>query len=322
MKRIFVLLTLVSELSVKAQFAPSVGQPGTTAIYKDSSVFVAWATACSVQRGHQDMSNTSLGYANVGDSSMATGVPGPGIVSLGDNGQATLFFNSGITDGPGFDFAVFENSFSDDFLELAFVEVSNDGVNFFRFPATSNTQDTFQTNSFGPTDATRINNLAGKYRGGYGTPFDLNDLAGTAGLDINAVSAVRIVDVVGSINPLYATYDSQGHKVNDPWPTGFGSSGFDLDAVGVIHTVPLGIKTENEISFTVFPNPAQTHITVQLSNTAYSTIGIKNVLGQTVYHNLDPQQKTIIDINDLQKGLYFVEVISGSKKSIQKILVQ
>ena len=40
---------------------------------------------------------------------------------------------------------------------------------------------------------------------------------------------------VGSINPLYATYDSLGNMVNDPWPTNGASSGCDLDAVGVIN---------------------------------------------------------------------------------------
>jgi hypothetical protein len=33
----------------------------------------------------------------------------------------------------------------------------------------------------------------------------------------------------------YASYDSQGHQINDPWPTNFPTGGFDLDAVGVIN---------------------------------------------------------------------------------------
>jgi len=59
----------------------------------------------------------------------------------------------------GFDFAVFENSFNDSFLELAFVEVSSDGINFVRFPATSNTQTDVQITGFGTIDPTYINNL-------------------------------------------------------------------------------------------------------------------------------------------------------------------
>src|SRR5262249_13856862 len=71
------------------------------------------------------------------------------------------------------------------------------------------------------------------------TPFDLAELAGTSPLlDVNNVQFVRLLDVVGTINPQYATLDGQGNIVNDPWPTAFGSSGFDLDAVGVINQVP------------------------------------------------------------------------------------
>ena len=33
----------------------------------------------------------------------------------------------------------------------------------------------------------------------------------------------------------YSRCDSQGHQINDPWPTNFPTGGFDLDAVGVIN---------------------------------------------------------------------------------------
>jgi hypothetical protein len=160
-----------------------------------------------------------------------------GVVSLGDGGIATLTFSAAIFNGEGFDFAIFENSFSDDFLELAHVEVSSDGINFFRFPSVSLSPSDVQVESFGLLDATQIYNLAGKYRLFYGTPFDLQDLANELGLDINSMTHVRIIDVVGSILPEFATYDSQGNIINDPWPTPFPTSGFDLDAVGVIHQV-------------------------------------------------------------------------------------
>lgn len=55
------------------------------------------------------------------------------------------------------------------------------------------------------------------------------------GLNLNSVTHIRIVDVVGSIDPLYATRDSLNRVINDPWPTFFETGGFDLDAVGVIH---------------------------------------------------------------------------------------
>ena len=229
----FLILICISGF---AQFAPPAGQIGTTAIYKDSSAFVGWATGCSITRGFQDISNPALGYASVGDSSMVLGIAGAnGVVSLGDGGSAIVTFDNPIKNGPGWDFAIFENSFSDTFLELAFVEVSSNGVNFYRFPATSNTQDTVQVDGFSSVDATKINNLAGKYRASYGTPFDLEELANQPGLNIINVTHVKIIDAVGCIQNAYARYDQNGHKINDPWNTPFASSGFDLDAVGVIH---------------------------------------------------------------------------------------
>ena len=57
-------------------------------------------------------------------------------------------------------------------------------------------------------------------------------------LDVNNIRYVKVTDVVGDIDPTYATHDSLGNIINDPWPTPFTSSGFDLDAVGVINTVP------------------------------------------------------------------------------------
>ena len=78
----------------------------------------------------------------------------------------------------------------------------------------------------------------------YGTPFDLQELADTPGLDVNNITYVRIIDVVGSLDSQYASHDLKGHRVNDPWPTPFASCGFDLDAVGAINAkVPGAIKS-------------------------------------------------------------------------------
>jgi hypothetical protein len=107
---------MTAGLNTFAQFAPPVDQAGTTAIYKDSSAFVGWATSCKVIRGPQDISTPGTGYANVGDSASAFGIAGTtGIVSLGDGGQAILQFASPIIDLPGFDLAVFENGFDNTF---------------------------------------------------------------------------------------------------------------------------------------------------------------------------------------------------------------
>ena len=220
-------------------FCGAVGTEGCDAIKADSSAFVAWATGITVVRGPRDISNPNSQPATTGVDSNALGMPTlsntSDVVCLGDGGMATLTFARPIRNGEGPDFAVFENSFGDSFLELAFVEVSSDGERFVRFPATSLTPTDVQTDTYGSTDPTMINNLAGKYRIGYGTPFDLEELRDSTGIDIDSIVYVRVIDVVGSVDSQYATYDAFGHMVNDPWPTPFPAGGFDLTGVGVIH---------------------------------------------------------------------------------------
>ena len=222
--------------SAHAQFA-------STGISASDPSFTGWATGVSnLTRGPMNIANPSLGLASYGSSSDALGAPDGSVVSLGDGGSITLTFDKPIMNGAGADFAVFENGFLSSglvFAELGFVEVSSNGTDFFRFAATSLTQTASQVAAFGTLDPTKIHNLAGQFPANQGTPFDLDELTGVSPLlDVNAVSFVRVVDVVGSLNDAYATYDSLGNKINDPWSTPFASSGFDLDAIGVIHAVP------------------------------------------------------------------------------------
>ena len=328
-KTLVSLVLLIAVHIVSAQFAPPVGQPGTTAISKDSSVFLNWASACSVNRGYQDISDTTLGFASVGDSSLATGPAGiNGVVSLGDGGAAIIHCPFTIKNGPGFDFAVFENSFSDDYLELAFVEVSSDGINFFRFPATSNTQDTVQVGPFDLLNATKLNNLAGKYRANYGTPFDLQELSGVNGLDITNVTHVKIIDVVGSISEFYSSTELNGKKVNDPWPTPFPSSGFDLDAVGVIHqNSQIGFAEPNidMPAFNCFVNESSLHITGVSPENLNGTFYLYDVSGRMVKsEQFKFSRNEIFNLNfsvDVQKGIYFVVVESEKGARTKKIII-
>ncbi len=255
----FLLLTSFPALFAQGQFPPAAGQTGSTAIARDSAIIQSWASGIELVRGYIQISDTSIyssgsNKATFGHSSNALGVAegnSTEVVSLGDGGMATLTFDRLIVDGPGADFAVYENSFGDTFLELAFVEVSSDGINFSRFPSVSLTQSETQIGPWDEIDPTQIHNLAGKYRQGFGTPFDLSDLEYNPLVDVNAIRFVRIIDVVGSINPEYASIDSQGNIINDPYPTPFNSGGFDLDGVAVINcNVPNTVLNFTELPLT------------------------------------------------------------------------
>ena len=226
----------------------------TVAISKDSASFVGWATGYLTPQ-----------YGSNVDDSWKTPENALGkvtgdvynIVCLGDGGSITLTFANGIANGDGADFAVFENSFNEGFLELGYVEVSSDGVHFVRFP-----NFYLGETKLGPFDNTNypymFYNLASKYDKDYGHGFDLAELEYAYNyalatdisessfsaeytahitenfqyLDLNNIGFVKIVDIIGDGN--HGFVDSSGYDIYDP-SNCVGSAGFDLQGVGVIH---------------------------------------------------------------------------------------
>jgi PKD repeat protein len=211
--------------------------------------FVAWASTVmdyspADQSIHEIFANPNKALGPVTGNNFD-------IVSLGDLYQAqidsgelpgslTVGFAVPIADGEGPDLAVFENGFmsgSKLFAELAYVEVSTDGITFARFPSISLNTDT--VGGYGGSDPTNLYNLAGKHVNAYddswGTPFDLSTLAQASevlagSVDLNDINYVRIVDIPGSGD----FKDSQGNPIYDAWIT-TGSGGIDVEAIGVIN---------------------------------------------------------------------------------------
>ena len=321
MKNYFVIGLMIFSLSLFSQggFSPGVGELGCTGIHKDSSIIKSWANTCKVIRGYQNILNKNLGKTSVGDSSKAIGIADNIVVSLGDRGEATLQFDGELFDGPGPDFAVFENGFDNYFLELAFVEVSSDGVNFFRFPSQSLTDNSNQVRSFDSLDATNLHNLAGKYSLFYGVPFDLADLNGTQGLDISKVTHVKIIDVVGSIRDSVASRDVNGRKINDPFPTAFPSGGFDLDAVAAIHIKPTGIQVQNIQKLSVYPNPS--HGFIKFEKSFYNAnLQVFDLNGRLIEEQIFSGNS--IDLNEIVSSLYFIKISTASSVFQTKIFIE
>ena len=251
----------------------------------------------------------------IGAATEATG----DVVSLGDYGIAVLTFDIPIQNGDGYDFAVFENSLNNTFLEMAFVEVSSDGVNYFRFPCVSNSPTDVQVDNGGSVDPTLVHNLAGKYRAGWGTPFDLEELAGTEGLDVNNITHIRLVDVVGCVDARYATRDSHGHIINDPYPTPFHSSGFDLDGVAVMNGWrPDGVEENTMVNhtLTVYPNPC--HSTLTLNTEAHDVVMLFNMQGALLLREVATDSQTTLNMRDLPSGMYIVRCGSQCAKVVKR----
>jgi hypothetical protein len=299
-----------------AQYAPQAGITGSTAIPAGSSMFTAWATGCTITRGYLDIAQSAMGFVSSGDSSMGVGTVDHSVVSLGDSGTAVLSFAAPIYNGPGADFAVFENGFQNPadieeaFLDLAFVEVSSDGVSYFRFPSASETPLDTQIAGAGMyMNARKINNLAGKYVSNYGTPFDLSELSGLPGLDVDHIVSVRLVDVIGTIGAL-ASYDAAGKKINDPYPSPFPTGGFDLDAVGVIHQQATGIPSQahNQMA-RIYPNPFIDRMSIDMvgEKEMQYDLSITGMSGTLVYAS-SFTDKTEVNTAAFPSGIYMVRL--------------
>lgn len=321
-KQLILYIVLFLAVQVTAQNYPGpAGSSTTDAIQNDSPLISNWATGITVKRGFLDIQDTLFEisgnnkafHGNPNNAiGYATGLVGD-VVSLGDGGEAILTFDWPISDGNGVDFAVFENSFSDEFLELAFVEVSTDGEKYVRFSSHSQTQTLTQINGFGNLQASRLNNLAGKYRAGYGTPFDLNELQDSVGIDIQEIRYVKIVDVIGSISDS-ARYDAYNNKINDPYPTPYESGGFDLDGIAVINQT-VGVDkevAENGIHF--YPNPTENQIQF---NSEVESLMIYALIGELVYTSTNNSKFAF----ELPSGLYILKAMQGGNLFVETLIV-
>ncbi|MEE3327070.1 MAG: DUF4465 domain-containing protein, partial [Myxococcota bacterium] len=197
-----------------------------------------WVDELSI--GPRNAAQPESGQASWGQEADVLGPAlgdGDTCLSLGEEGSITLGFDPPIGNGPGDDFAIFENAFyglEGLFAELATVEVSSNGIDFARFEVESSNPS--PVSAFGFLLPSLYVGFAGLDPAGLGTGFDLSELEEHAltlsgQLDLQEIGYVRVVDVVGD----GFLVDDFGNTVYDPYPTPFESSGFDLDGIGVIH---------------------------------------------------------------------------------------
>ena len=308
--------------SYSQSFAPAAGESGSTAIHMDSSIIVNWGAKVQVERGYLDISNPGLGLVDFGDSDFAEGKANGdsfNIVSLGDSGVAIITFQRPIKNGLGFDFAVFENGFADDYIELAFVEVSSDGEHFVRFPSTSEASTSEQIGPYSFSDCRFFNNLAGKYKQEYGTPFDLEELKDSNDIDLMNITHVKLIDVVGTINTELGSFDQFGNVINDLYPTPFSSGGFDLDAVAVINEGLLSYESVVYDNFKIYPNPTKNKI--HIKSKGKTSVSIVNLFGSEI-SEFSFYDEISYSFDVLPNGIYFVKLKNNNSYKIVKVVVE
>ncbi|MFT5778223.1 MAG: hypothetical protein ACI837_001179, partial [Crocinitomicaceae bacterium] len=114
--------------------------------------------------------------------------------------------------------------------------------------------------------------------------------------------------------------DQFGQAVNDPFPTPYPSSGFDLEAIGVIHQEPAGQSIlEPTISVKIYPNPAVKgdHLHI-LTKSSVATISLYRIDGSLI----ESWNESHHILSELASGVYVLKVISGQYSTTSKVIVR
>lgn len=84
------------------------------------------------------------------------------------------------------------------------------------------------------------------------------------------------------------------------------------------------VGTQNvayETAFSVYPNPAQTNLTIT-SQEQIDVLNLIDLTGKKVLSKVVQNKATQLEVAHLAKGLYFLQVIRGGKLSVQKVVLE
>jgi sugar lactone lactonase YvrE len=84
--------------------------------------------------------------------------------------------------------------------------------------------------------------------------------------------------------------------------------------------LPVNVQEHTPISFNLYPNPANTNLTI--TGTHLQNISITNTLGQIVHWQKASAEKTVVDISSLNAGIYFVTVTDAQGAKVTKKVVK
>lgn len=83
-----------------------------------------------------------------------------------------------------------------------------------------------------------------------------------------------------------------------------------------------GLQTNlaTNANFNLYPNPAKNVVTIECQSTNFN-YALYNNLGQLLVSNKNNVNKTVIDLTDFSKGIYFITVEIGNQKHRKKLII-
>jgi subtilisin-like proprotein convertase family protein len=282
----------------------------------------------------------------------------------GSDGHLNYFENTAAT-GAAANFVLTQPNFRNsngriidvgDFAAPQIVDVDNDGKNdlvigggngkiaYYHHAANASTPSVDSVTHF--WGKLKVNQPG--YFSGYSYPFVFKQLGVTKLLSGSQLGYLRLYDNIdGNLTGTFTLVDSTFLNIREGERT--APSGYDINNDGYLDLVIgnyqggvafyKGVNSLNNVNnlqhsnhwnLELFPNPANTFITVQIINDIFSSYQVEliNVLGQNIYFQKSPATKINIDTEVLKNGVYVckvTEINSEGKKAgtlLKKIIIQ
>ena len=74
--------------------------------------------------------------------------------------------------------------------------------------------------------------------------------------------------------------------------------------------------------WTLYPNPATTHINIELETAQEAQIAIKDMNGRLVYSAQSQDQTTTLDVSNYAAGTYIVKITLGEQVTAKKFILK
>lgn len=83
----------------------------------------------------------------------------------------------------------------------------------------------------------------------------------------------------------------------------------------------LSIESNEPNSFQIYPNPVKTHINIESPNTIKEII-VYNVIGQEVMKRRVINDVTVVDVRNIQSGIYTLQIKTDIEVYNHKIIIR
>ena len=102
------------------------------------------------------------------------------------------------------------------------------------------------------------------------------------------------------------------------------NAGGEWGETAIVHfTTPAGDALEEvNANFNIYPNPAKSMINIESSLNGEAQVSIFDMTGRCVKQTVVEMSNASINIEDLNKGVYFISVKQDSNYNIQKLVVE